>query len=179
MRVKQIDLMERTIELYRGETKNDEPRLVKMTQDVFILLRACVQGKGPEEHVFTRKGESIVDMRDAWYPMCVKAALGQYHCPVCGRVAREPEQGAKWKCSCGKALDKDTVQYRGLTFHDLRRSAIRNMIRRGIPERVAMAISGHKTPSVFQRYNIVNEDDLIESTRKIEAGQKTGGFGHF
>jgi integrase len=59
----------------------------------------------------------------------------------------------------------------GLLVHDLRRSAIRNLIAAGVPEKVAMSISGHKTRAVFDRYHIVDAGDVVKAMSRLQNKQ--------
>ena len=61
----------------------------------------------------------------------------------------------------------------GLLFHDLRRSAVRNMERAGVPRPTAKLFTGHKTDSVYQRYTIVDDVMLREGAAKLEVFLKT------
>jgi integrase len=143
MRVRQVDLLNRTITLEVGTTKNGEGRTVKMTNETYTLLCQCLLGKNADDFVFTwANGKPVRDIRTTWANMTKAAEL--------------PD----------------------LLFHDLRRSAVRNMIRRGVPQVVAQRISGHKTAAVFNRYNIVDDADLESAAARIESRGATSSFAH-
>jgi integrase len=137
LKVGQVDLLERTIRLNAGETKNDDGRLIALTDECYQLVSEMVRGKRPEDYLITRmNGKPVKDFRETWDELVESV-------------------GMPW-----------------LLLHDLRRSAVRNLVRRGVPEKVAMKISGHKTRSIFDRYNIVDESDLAEAALKVEQGAK-------
>jgi len=104
------------------------------------------------QFIFDRgDGEPIGEFRKSWKTACVAAGVGQWMKRGKRRV------------------------WQGRIFHDLRRSAIRDLIRAGVGQAFAMTISGHKTVSVFQRYNITDEDDkraALSAAAKYRAEQK-------
>jgi integrase len=73
----------------------------------------------------------------------------------------------RWRTALRDACRKANVPHRLL--HDCRRTAARNLIRAGVPERVAMMLTGHKTRAVFDRYNIVNEQELLTAGERLAA----------
>jgi integrase len=112
--------------------------------DVLIKMLKTVDVK--EGQVF-----DATNLRKAWAKACVAAGLGSL----------EP-------------IDKSGNQrYNGLIIHDLRRSAVRNMMKAGVQQAVAMRVSGHTTNHIFQRYNIIAEDPLHEAMERVEAEIKS------
>jgi integrase len=73
----------------------------------------------------------------------------------------------RWRTALRDACRAAHVPHRLL--HDCRRPAARNLIRAGVPERIAMMLTGHKTRAVFDRYNIVNEQELLLAGERLAA----------
>jgi integrase len=136
----QVDLRNRMIRLEEDQTKGEEARNVPLPS---LLVKTLKKIQPKEGTVF-----SAVNLTKEWRKACAAAGLG--------RIIEVP----------GRPYDP---QYTGLIIHDLRRSAIRNLVNAGVPERVAMKISGHKTRSVFDRYHIVSTDDVSSAMRRLES----------
>ena len=74
--------------------------------------------------------------------------------------------GKAWKSACRAAGCPGRIP------HDLRRTAVRNLVRAGVPQTVAMQLTGHKTDSVFRRYDIVSADDLRVAVERLNAAAR-------
>jgi integrase len=90
-----------------------------------------------------------------------------YRLTVEGRAYPVGRFDKAWKSACAKAglpVEKETKR----RFHDLRRTTARNLNRAGVPDRIAMSLMGHKTRAMYDRYNIVDEDDMREASAQMQ-----------
>jgi len=170
LRCRHVDLAGNTLRLDAGTTKNREGRVVYMTKAVRELVAASLYGKKPEDHLLTRKnGQAVRAFRGAWRSMCIRAGLGRMVCPECG----EEVSGKNRLCAhCGRSWKRSELRYSGLLFHDLRRTAVRNLCRAGVVEKVAMQVTGHRTRNTFERYNITNERDVRNAAACLDAARE-------
>lgn len=135
----QVDLQRCVIRLEEEQTKNQEGRVVPLPKPLIKMLAA----KGAKEG----KVFDTTNLRKSWMSACSSVGLG--------RKIEVP----------GKKYDP---RYVGLTLHDFRRSAARNLLLAGVPETIIMRIGGWKTRSVFDRYAVANTADLTAAMRRWE-----------
>jgi len=174
----QVKFLTGTIELRAGETKNDDAREIPIIPQLRALLveqHAKLQHDCPYVcYRFDRKGHAVKirGFRKAWYSACVRCGLGKLE-PKTDRVTGELMYA---KPRGPRSKPKVKMVYRGTIFHDLRRVGARALVHAGVPEKVAMAIGGWKTRSVFDRYKINSRRDFLEAGRKLELfhSQKVG-----
>ena len=157
LRWENVNLDKGLIRLDPGSTKNDESRVIPLIGELPEMLRILREKSPASEHVFTRNGVRMQTFRKAWNSACVVAGLGMMK-PRLDKTTGQPILRNK----------KPVLKYEGRTFHDLRRCGVSNLLQAGVDPYTARRISGHKTESVFQRYNITIERHLKEAGRKLE-----------
>jgi integrase len=151
---RQLDLEAGTLRLDAGTTKNDEGRLVYLTPELKALLTA----QRERVEALQRRTGTIIPYL---FPF------------LTGRRRRGRRRRDFRKARASACRDAGVS---GRLRHDFRRTAVRNMVNAGVPERVAMKVTGHKTRAVFDRYHIVSPGDLQDVARKL-AGTFQGTLG--
>ena len=134
----QVDFTHRVIRLEPGTTKNRHARTVAMSEELFAELQ--------EQRL----------LRDRRFPGGTWVFFNHK------TGARIQSFRKAWKTACKRIGQPSAL------FHDLRRTGVRNLVRAGVSENIAMAISGHKTRSVFDRYDIVDESDIKAAAAAVE-----------
>ena len=139
----QVDLDRRLIRLEDTQTKTGEGRVVPLPSELVMMLRSVKAKEGP---VF-----DTTNLRKEWMTACAACGLGR-------KIELED-----------KPYDP---HYSGLTLHDLRRSAARNLLNAGVPETIIMRIGGWKTRSVFDRYAVASTGDLTAAMNRWETAAR-------
>ena len=137
-----VDLKNRVIRLGAGDTKDREARNIPICKEllrIFLAIPNRIHESGEDNHVFQYRGKPIRNIRSGLKKVC-KAAGIKY-----GRAAVD-----------------------GFIFHDLRHTFNTNMRKAGVPDSVIMAITGHSTREMFDRYNTVDADDTRKAVNQFE-----------
>jgi len=142
-----VDLKEGIIEIPEEITKTGAPQTLPLSDALTSMLKKHF--RQDDAPVF-----DTTNFRKEFQHACVAVGFGKITKMV-------SPKGYKWE------------KYKGVTPHDFRRSGIRNMVRAGVPEKVAMSISGHKTRAVFDRYNITSTDDVKDAIKTVTRYNKS------
>ena len=132
------------------QTKTGEARILPLPSVSVDMLRPIKPKTG---QVF-----SGTNLRTEWARACAAVGFGKTE-----EMKPRKKDGFPW------------TRYTGLNVHDLRRSAVRNLVDAGAAERIAMRITGHKTREVFDRYHIVSTEDVSNVMRKVESASLANG----
>jgi integrase len=146
-----VDLNDWVVRLTRKNEKTKHPRTLPLVGELREIIENRIKARRPDSsYVFHRNGKPIKSFRRAFKAACVEVGLGRMV---------EDEQTKK-------------ESYVGLTPHDMRRSAIRNFRKAGVSESEGMKISGHRTNSVYKRYDIIDEDDQRRAMERVQSFQR-------
>ena len=97
-----------------------------------------------------------------------------FHRIIKGRIQPVGRFDKAWKTACKQAglpVERPVKKH----FHDLRRTTARNLNRAGVPDPIAMQLMGHKTRAMYDRYNIVNEEDMRDALAKMQQRLRMDG----
>ena len=143
-----VDMKAGEVRLRKGTTKNKEGRVFPFTDE----LRTMFEAQLSLHRKLKRQGHLCPHV---FFRMVAKGRGGK-------KTPRPVVAFTKaWRAACIAAGCPGKIP------HDLRRTAIRNFVRSGTSENVAMKLSGHRTRCVFDRYDIVSGDDLREAARRL------------
>jgi integrase len=149
---RRVDFEAGNVRLEAGTTKNREARQFPFTHE----LRVILEGQKEKRDALAKAGK-ICPWVFVHYSFRKNGRPSMFNGKPVGEFKHS------WETACTKA------GLPGRLMHDFRRTAVRNLVRAGIPERVAMKMTGHKTRSVFERYNIVSEGDLKDAATRLDS----------
>ncbi len=151
----EVDMEGRTVRLKMEDSEKPKPWVLPLEGRLWEIIKERQKERRLDiKLVFHHKGRGVGDIRKAWHSACIAAGLGRFE-----------------QITEGKRRGKEA--WVGLLIHDLRRCAARNLSRAGVPEVVAMKITGHKTNSMYRRYRIVDESELREAQERMQSHLKS------